>query len=76
MRKQPGGAKLVFYDIHAEGTHIQVLSDVRQVNNISFAVYQPPLFDRAYESESAFQQIHDLLRRGDLVGIVGFPGKK
>lgn len=58
LRKQPGGSKLVFYDIHGEGQHIQVLSD-----------------ERAYESTTEFERIHHLLRRGDIVGIVGYPAK-
>jgi lysyl-tRNA synthetase class 2 len=30
---------------------------------------------RFYESESAFHEIHDLLRRGDIVGVVGHPAR-
>ncbi len=58
LRKQPGGAKLVFYDIRGDGEKIQVLCD-----------------QRAYESEEEYRKIHNLLRRGDLIGIVGFPAR-
>lgn len=56
LRKQSGGAKLVFYDIYGDGQHIQILSD-----------------ERDYESQTGFEKIHHLLRRGDIVGVEGFP---
>lgn len=54
-----GQGKLMFYDIHADGLKVQMMSDLSN-----------------YESgEEAFKQIHTLLKRGDIVGITGFPGK-
>lgn len=51
--------KLAFYDLHSEGHKIQIMSDVRN-----------------YEGgEEKFFEIHGLLRRGDNVGVVGYPGK-
>eukprot|EP01038_Epipyxis_sp_PR26KG_P006693 gene6693-9180_t len=51
--------KLLFYDLHGEGLKIQIMSDVSK-----------------YEGgEDAFRDIHLLLRRGDIVGVRGFPGK-
>lgn len=51
--------KLVFYGLQGEGKTLQILSDVS-----------------SYEGgQEAFTKIHNLLRRGDLVGVQGFPGK-
>lgn len=51
--------KLMFYDLHGEGLKIQIMSDIR-----------------TYEGgEEKFFQIHGLIRRGDIVGVIGFPGK-
>ncbi|KAL4764136.1 lysine--tRNA ligase KRS1 [Aspergillus foveolatus] len=56
--KRSSGAKLIFYDIRAEGVKVQV---VCQAQNASGAV--------------SFEDQHEHLRRGDIVGIVGFPGR-
>ncbi|OMJ12915.1 Lysine-tRNA ligase, cytoplasmic [Smittium culicis] len=50
------GAKLRFYDLHAEGYKIQIMA-------------------QAQDSERDFAQVHDILRRGDIVGVKGYPGK-
>lgn len=51
--------KLMFYDLHGDGVKIQIMS---AINN--------------YEgTEEDFHKIHSTLRRGDIVGVVGFPGK-
>jgi len=50
--------KLCFYDIHADGVKIQILSDVG-----------------SYINEEAFYKIHDAVRRGDIVGVRGFPAR-
>mmetsp|Transcript_16172 Transcript_16172/g.22555 ORF Transcript_16172/g.22555 Transcript_16172/m.22555 type:complete len:596 (-) Transcript_16172:194-1981(-) len=51
--------KLYFYDIRGDGAKVQMMSDVR-----------------TYEGdEDAFNKIHSTLRRGDIVGIKGYPGK-
>jgi lysyl-tRNA synthetase, class II len=54
-----GQGKLMFYDLHAEGLKIQIMSDVSR-----------------YEGgEDAFREIHNLIKRGDIVGVIGTPGK-
>lgn len=54
-----GQGKLMFYDLHADGCKIQIMSDLSQ-----------------YEGgEEAFRVIHTLIKRGDIVGVNGFPGK-
>ncbi|PVU90429.1 hypothetical protein BB559_004633 [Furculomyces boomerangus] len=50
------GAKLRFYDLHAEGVKIQIMA-------------------QAQDSERDFAETHDHLRRGDIVGVRGYPGK-
>lgn len=54
-----GQGKLMFYDLHGENVKIQIMSDLSR-----------------YEGgEDAFRDIHNLLKRGDLVGVRGLPGK-
>lgn len=51
--------KLFFDDIRGDGAKIQMMSDVK-----------------TYEGdEDGFYKIHNTLRRGDIVGLVGYPGK-
>jgi lysyl-tRNA synthetase class 2 len=49
----------MFYDLHGEGVKIQIMSDI--------SMYQG--------GEEAFKEIHSLIKRGDIVGVVGHPGK-
>ncbi|GAT22208.1 lysyl-tRNA synthetase [Aspergillus luchuensis] len=56
--KRASGAKLIFYDIRAEGVKVQV---VAQAQHATGGV--------------PFEAQHEHLRRGDIVGIVGFPGR-
>lgn len=56
--KRASGAKLIFYDIRAEGAKVQV---VCQAQNS--------------KSEVPFEAQHEHLRRGDVIGIVGYPGR-
>lgn len=50
------GNKLKFYDLHAEGTKVQIMAQFQ-------------------DSERDFVSVHKNLRRGDIVGIKGYPGK-
>lgn len=52
------GAKLIFYDLRAEGVKIQVMANAKM-----------------YESEDKYEKDTDKLRRGDIIGCVGHPGK-
>ena len=51
--------KLLFYDLHGEGLKIQIMSDMSNYTG----------------GEEAFREIHNLIKRGDLVGVTGYPGK-
>ncbi|KAG0174210.1 lysyl-tRNA synthetase [Apophysomyces sp. BC1034] len=54
--KRASGAKLRFYDLHAENVKVQIMAS-------------------AQDAEGDYTTIHDLLRRGDIVGVRGMPGK-
>lgn len=47
---------MVFYDIHGEGTKIQIMAS-------------------SQDTEGDFAAQHDILQRGDIVGVTGVPGK-
>lgn len=54
-----GQGKLYFYDIRGDGAKVQMMSDLK-----------------TYASgEEDFYKIHRTIKRGDIVGIKGFPGK-
>jgi lysyl-tRNA synthetase class 2 len=51
--------KLYFYELHGDGTTVQIMS--------SMSDYE--------EGDDAFLSMHGMLRRGDLVGVTGNPGR-
>eukprot|EP00879_Flechtneria_rotunda_P013544 GHRR01014142.1.p1 GENE.GHRR01014142.1~~GHRR01014142.1.p1 ORF type:complete len:498 (+),score=165.63 GHRR01014142.1:727-2220(+) len=57
--KRASGAKLLFYDLRADGCKLQIMADAR-VSELD---------------ENGFLLLHNEVRRGDIVGIVGHPGK-
>jgi lysyl-tRNA synthetase class 2 len=57
--KRTAGPKLVFYDVRSEGVKIQVMAQLQEVK----------------EGGVPFEQQHEHLRRGDIIGIVGYPGR-
>ncbi|KAL9124653.1 MAG: hypothetical protein Q9217_006039 [Psora testacea] len=57
--KRSSGSKLVFYDLKDEGVSVQVLCQLQQSG----------------EDAAAFEKMHEHIRRGDIVGIVGYPGR-
>ncbi|XP_050372453.1 lysine--tRNA ligase-like [Argentina anserina] len=61
LRKRSSGTKLLFYDLHVTpgGWKVQVMADAR-ISELD---------------ESEFSRFHSSVKRGDLVGISGFPGK-
>lgn len=54
--------KLLFYDLRADGVKIQVMADAK-------------IHDEAKCDGKDFNSVHASTRRGDIVGITGFPGK-
>ncbi|XP_057415300.1 lysine--tRNA ligase, cytoplasmic-like [Lotus japonicus] len=59
MHKRTSGAKLVFYDLHGGGLKVQVMADA----------------SKSDLGEVEFSKFHSNVKRGDIVGITGFPGK-
>jgi lysyl-tRNA synthetase, class II len=57
--KRASGSKLVFYDIRSEGVKVQVMCQAQE----------------AKEGSPPFEQQHEHLRCGDIIGIVGYPGR-
>ncbi|KKA30041.1 hypothetical protein TD95_001505 [Thielaviopsis punctulata] len=57
--KRSSGAKLCFYDVRTEGVKVQVMCQAQEVA----------------EGAPSFEAQHEHLRRGDIVGIVGYPGR-
>jgi len=59
VTKRQQGSKMVFYTINGDGFKVQVMSQIQHYG----------------EGEDAFFKIHNKLRRGDIIGVVGMPGK-
>lgn len=51
--------KLLFYDVNGDGLKVQIMSDVNTFEG----------------GEDKFRETHNLIKRGDIVGVVGHPGK-
>ena len=62
-----GGKGLVFYDIIGEGVKIQIFANAQK-----FSDYAGMAKD---EQVAAFMKLANTLKRGDVVGVVGQPGK-
>ncbi|KAL2978784.1 hypothetical protein AAZX31_13G136600 [Glycine max] len=59
MHKRTSGSKLVFYDLHGGGFKVQLMADA----------------SKSDLDEAEFSKFHSNVKRGDIVGITGFPGK-
>eukprot|EP00736_Rhodelphis_marinus_P003967 Rmarinus@m.27631 len=59
MFKRSSGNKLVFYDLRGDGLKIQIMADARTHEG----------------SDDDFKAVHGEIRRGDVVGVVGHPGR-
>lgn len=57
--RRSSGSKIFFYDLCSDGVKIQVLSQIQYMEG----------------NDKAFDAIHDRLRQGDIIGVIGFPGK-
>ncbi|PKY03193.1 lysyl-tRNA synthetase [Aspergillus campestris IBT 28561] len=56
--KRTSGAKLLFYDLRAEGVKVQIVCQAQNA-----------------KGEVPFEAQHEPLRRGDIIGVIGFPGR-
>ncbi|KAJ8445755.1 hypothetical protein Cgig2_026082 [Carnegiea gigantea] len=59
MSKRSSSSKLFFYDLHGVGAKVQVMADART----------------SELDEAEFSRFHASVKRGDVVGVTGFPGK-
>ncbi|XP_011043941.1 PREDICTED: lysine--tRNA ligase-like [Populus euphratica] len=59
MSKRSSSSKLFFYDLHGLGTKVQVMADA----------------SKSGLDEVEFSKLHSSAKRGDIVGVTGFPGK-
>ncbi|PQQ08406.1 hypothetical protein Pyn_14826 [Prunus yedoensis var. nudiflora] len=62
MSKRSSSSKLLFYDLHGGGPgggKVQVMADL----------------SKSELDESEFSKFHSSVKRGDIVGVTGFPGK-
>lgn len=57
--KRSSGSKLAFYDVRTEGVKVQVMCQAQEVR----------------EGAPSFDAQHEHLRRGDIIGIIGYPGR-
>ncbi|CDY47920.1 BnaAnng09520D [Brassica napus] len=59
MSKRSSSSKLFFYDLHGEDYKVQVMADA----------------SKSGLDEAEFSKLHANTKRGDIVGVTGFPGK-
>ncbi|OWM86991.1 hypothetical protein CDL15_Pgr016028 [Punica granatum] len=59
MSKRSSSSMLVFYDMHGGGAKLQVMADA----------------SKSGMEEAEFSKFHSSVKRGDIVGVTGFPGK-
>ncbi|KIZ04328.1 lysyl-tRNA synthetase, class II, partial [Monoraphidium neglectum] len=57
--KRASGSKLLFYDLRGEGAKVQVMADARNSD----------------KDEDGFLVLHNEAKRGDIIGVEGYPGK-
>ncbi|KAL9661158.1 hypothetical protein QQ045_025980 [Rhodiola kirilowii] len=59
MNKRSSSSKLFFYDLHGLGAKVQLMADART----------------SELDEAEFSRFHAGVKRGDIVGVIGYPGK-
>ncbi|KNA24062.1 hypothetical protein SOVF_019180 [Spinacia oleracea] len=59
MNKRESSSKLLFYDLHGDGFKVQVMTDAK-ISELG---------------DAEFLKFHSSVKRGDIVGVTGFPGK-
>lgn len=57
--KRASGSKLLFYDVRTEGVKVQIMCQAQEVR----------------EDAPTFDAQHEHLRRGDIIGVIGYPGR-
>lgn len=64
--------KLVFLDVQADGATVQVLSELKHFEGTG---YESGDSSSESTAQCEFEKVHEALRRGDVIGVHGFPGK-
>ncbi|CAH2352548.1 lysine--tRNA ligase, cytoplasmic [[Candida] railenensis] len=59
MRKRESGSKLKFYSLKGDGVEVQIMA---QAQDVAGGVEE-------------YEKMHEYLRRGDVIGITGYPGR-
>lgn len=84
MRKHEFSAKLLFFTLHADGGKLQVMADIRYDHSIPLIIRCVCVADCSLgacmrnsnaKDEAQFAMFNDVVRRGDIIGVTGFPGK-
>lgn len=65
MSKRSSSGKLLFYDLHGEGAKIQIIAGAQNAQDL-----QGEALDL-----DAFARLHTSIKRGDIVGVAGYPGQ-
>jgi lysyl-tRNA synthetase class 2 len=65
MSKRSASGKLLFYDLEGEGAKIQIMADARNAQDQEGAALDL----------DAFARLHNGVKRGDIVGVAGYPGE-
>lgn len=60
LSKRCSSSKLFFYDVHHGSLKVQVMADAR----------------KSELDEAEFARLHASVKRGDFVGVTGFPGSQ
>ncbi|VVA94438.1 unnamed protein product [Arabis nemorensis] len=60
MSKRSSSSKLFFYDLYGSDLKVQVMADG----------------SKSELDEAEFSKLHATTKRGDYVGVTGFPGKR
>ncbi|KAL5982654.1 hypothetical protein ACLOJK_016729 [Asimina triloba] len=72
MNKRTSSSKLYFYDLYGGGAKVQVMVDASKAL-VSRKVDK--LLGVEDLGEAEFSKFHSGVKRGDVVGVIGFPGK-
>ena len=67
MSKRAGGKGLVFFDLNGDGAKLQVFSDARKYADLAGLAPEDAIVQ--------YMALMNSLKRGDLVGVEGQPGK-
>lgn len=76
--KREASSKLIFYDLYDNGQKVQILADGRCVSSSSPRPPPPLTRPRPLPCSRAQQDyafVHANLKRGDVVGVIGCPGR-